>query len=177
MVNVTTLQELWNKNTDGYLPVLMEIYNPDIAWTNEERRVYGQENSYLRIIADQCKVIYKGKTWLPCAFDFTPPDSDGKRIGNASITISALDARVRKLLRTIRITSELNIIATFAKMEKANSGKFIYKFSEMNCMSVYMNSATSNKATATFNLVFDNALAQNVPYHIATQDRTPAVYE
>lgn len=37
-----------------------------------------------------------------------------------------------------------------------------------------MNSAGSNKTIATFNMVFDNILAQNIPYDIATQDRVPS---
>lgn len=176
-INVVTLKELWNQNTDGYLPVLMEIYNPDIAWTAEEKEIYKQDNGYLRIIADQSKVVYKGKTWLPCSFDFTAPESDGKKIGSASITISALDARVRKLLRTIKLTSELKLIASFNKVEKNTSGQFVYKFYELNSMTLQMKAATSNKSTATFSLVFSDALSQNVPYDIATQDRTPAVYD
>lgn len=174
MIDVMTMQELWNKDTDGYLPILLEIYNPDIAWSEEEKEVYGQENCYLRVIADENKVKYKGYTWLPCAFDYTPPESDGKKIGVASISISALDSRVRKLLRTIRLPSKAKVVAMFAKQTKEDNGHFIYKFKELNTMSFDMNNATSDKAKATFNLVFSNVLSQNVPYDIATQDRTPS---
>ena len=79
MVDVVTMQELWKQDIDGYLPILMEIYNPDISWTQEEQEAYGQDNSYLRLIADESKVIYKGKTYLPCAFDFAPSEIDGKK--------------------------------------------------------------------------------------------------
>ena len=65
MVDVITMTELWKQDIDGYLPVLMEIYNPDISWTPEEKAAYGQEDSYIRFIADESRVIYKGKTYLP----------------------------------------------------------------------------------------------------------------
>lgn len=173
-LDVVTMQELWNKDTDGYLPVLLEIYNPDIAWTEEEKSVYGQEDAYLRVIADENKVVYQTHTWLPCAFDFTPPETDGSKIGQASISITALDARVRKLLRKIRLPSKARIVAMFARQTKETDGHFTYRFRPLNTMTFQMNNATSDKAKAVFNLVFSNSLQQNVPYDIATQDRTPS---
>ena len=174
MIDVVTLTDLWKQDVDGYLPVLMEIYNPDIAWTEEEKTAYGQDDSYIRLIADDSKVIYKGKTYLPCAFEFTPPEMDGKKIAGASLSISSLDSRVRKLLRSIKLPSEVNIVSLFVKAEKSNqTGKFIYKFSEMNSKPFVMKSAGSNKTTATFNLTFNKAMDQIVPFDVATADRTP----
>ena len=132
MVDVITMTELWQQDIDGYLPVLMQIYNPDISWTQEEIDSYGQENSYIRLIADESRVVYKGKTYLPCAFDFTPPEIDGKKVGVASITISALDSRVKKLLRTIKVPSTVTIVSVFAKTRKDESNNFIYSFAELN---------------------------------------------
>ena len=174
MVDVVTLQELWKQDIDGYLPILMEIYNPDISWTQEEQQSYGQDNSYLRLIADESKVIYKGKTYLPCAFDFTPPEIDGKKVGAASISISALDSRIKKLLRTIEIPSEVRIVSLFAKTQKdGTTGAFIYKFAELDSTPFKMATSSSNKTTATFNLTFGKNLGQNVPYDVATPDRVP----
>lgn len=174
MVDVITLQELWKQDINGYLPVLLEIYNPDISWTQEEIDAYSQENSYIRLIADESRVVYKGKTYLPCAFDFNPPEIDGKKVGTASISISALDARIRLLLRTIKIPSEVRVVSLFAKSEKDGStGNYIYKFAELESTPFKMSSASSNKTTATFNLMYGKNLSQNVPYDVATPDRVP----
>lgn len=174
MINVVTMTELWKQDIDGYLPILMEIYNPDISWTAEEQAAYGQENSYIRLIADENKVVYKGKTYLPCAFDFTPPEIDGKKVGTASISISALDSRVKRLLRTIKIPSDVRIVSLFAKTRKdGTTGAFIYQFAEMDSTTFKMSSASSNKTTATFNLQFGKNMSQNVPYDVATPDRVP----
>lgn len=175
MVDVITMTELWKQDIDGYLPVLMEIYNPDISWTPEEKTAYGQEDSYIRFIADESRVIYKGKTYLPCAFDFTPPEIDGKKVGVASVSISALDSRVKRLLRTIKIPSTATIVSVFCKTERdQGSGNFIYQFSELNTRPFKMSSASSNKTTATFNLSFGKDMTQNIPYDVATPDRVPA---
>lgn len=174
MIDVVTMTDLWKEDVNGYLPVLIEIYNPDISWTQEERSTYGQDNSYIRLIADDSKVIYKNKTYLPCAFEYTPPEIDGKKVGAASISISALDSRVKKVLRSIRLPSEFNIVSMFAKVEKDGStGNYIYRFAQMNSKPFIMNSAGSNKTTATFNLVFNKTMNQNIPFDVATADRTP----
>lgn len=173
-IDVVTMKDLWDSNTDGYLPILLEIYNPDIVWTDKEKSFYSQEDSYVRFIADEIKVVYKGKTYLPCAFEYTPPESDGSKIGSASITISALDTRVRQVMRSIQLPSEINVVALFGKQEKSENGGFIYKFVELNTMSFTMTTASANKTTASFNLDFDRSLMQNVPYDMAVQERVPA---
>lgn len=175
MLDVITIKDLWDKDTDGYLPVLIEIYNPDITWTDEEIKVYGQSNGYLRLISDVSRVIYKNKTWLPCSFDITLPEKDGKKFGNASISISALDARVRRILRIMKVRCEFKIIAVFNKVKKEDSEKYIYKFAEVQSYTLYMTTASMNKSTATFSLTFDKAVQQNIPYDVATQDRVPSI--
>lgn len=173
-LDVVTIKELWDKNTDGYLPILLEIYNPDLSWTTAEKTAYGQEDCYVRFIADENKVVYKGKVYLPCAFEYQPPETDGSKVGNASITISALDTRVKRILRSIMLPSDVKITATFGKQEKNENTGFIYKFVELNSISFTMNTASSTSTTATFNLEYDRSLQQNVPYSKATRDRVPA---
>ena len=172
MLDVITINDLWQNNVDGWLPILMDIYNPDITWTDEEKAAYGQEDSYIRVIADENQVIYKGKTYIPCAFNYTPPEMDGKKVGTASISITALDSRIKRVLRTIKIPSEVTVVSMFAKVSR-DSGSPIYKYKELNSKPFLMSSASSNKTTATFNLTFGNNFGQNVPYDMATQDRVP----
>lgn len=167
-IDILTINDLYKQDQDGFLPILMEIYNPDIKWENSE---FEQEDCYLRLISNDAKVIYKNKVWLPCAFNFTPPETDGKKIGSSSVTISAIDARIKYLLRTIRIACDVNIVAMYGKVNKDNSDKFVYKFVPLDALSFKMESATANNTTATFNLVFKNSLQQNVPYDVATPDR------
>ena len=114
-VDVLTVQDLWKENIDGYFPYLLEIYNPDIKWTDEEKAAYEQEDSYLRVICDDNKVTYSGKVYIPAAFEFTPPESDGTKIGQASLTISSFDYRIKRMLRSIKLESEVTVMAFFVK--------------------------------------------------------------
>ena len=167
-LDVDVLKDFYKQTSDFNLPVLLEIYNPDIKWDSDE---YEQEDCYLRVISSDCKVKYKNKTWLPCAFVFTPPDSDGQKIGSSQISINAVDARVKFLLRMIRTASEASIIAMFEKIEKTDSNGFIYKYIPLKDLNFTMDSASLSGTTATFNLTFKSPLQQNIPFDIATQDR------
>ncbi len=172
-IDVLTMQDLWKEDRDSFLPILLEIYNPDIKWDSDE---YEQEDCYLRVCSNDCKLKYKGKIWQPCAFNFTPPETDGQKIGSASISITALDARVKYLLRTIRVACTARIVAMFAKEEKDDSsGKFIYKFIPLDTMEFEMSNATLSNTTATFSLSFKSYLQQNVPFDLASADRVSGV--
>lgn len=174
-IDTATSEELWKSDINGTFPILLEIYNPDISWTDEAKQVYQQEDSYLRIIADESKVVYKGKTYLPCSFDYTEPEKDGAKIGSAQLSITALDYKVRQVIRQIRKKSSARVIAMFAKTEKNEStGKFIYKFIEISSIKFCLRVANMNKSVATFNLEFNTSSNQNIPFDIATEDRVPS---
>ena len=111
-IQTIAMEEIWKSQSDGYLPVLLEIYNPDIVWNDESLK---QENGYLRLISDSNGCVYKGNYYLPSVFEFSMPEEDGKKIGNSTLTVSAIDSRVIKLLRSIEIMCEIIIIATFVK--------------------------------------------------------------
>ena len=69
-------------------------------------------------------------------------------------------------------------MAFFVKVTKnEESADAIYKFKNLDSISFTMNSASSDKTSVKFNLVYDVGMAQNVPYHIATQDRVPSAKE
>lgn len=173
MVNVTTLSELYKKDSEGFLPVLFEIYNPDIAWTDEEKEAYAQDDCYVRFINDDMKVKYKGKVYLPCVFNYQMPETDGSKIGSASVSISALDVRVRRVMRSIKLESDFKVIGVFAKVNLEENGSVSYAFKELNTITYRMSTASANKATATFNLAFNHSLNVNVPIDVATQDKVP----
>ena len=183
-IDVITQEDLWKQNIDGYFPFLLEVYNPDIKWTEEEKAAYGQDNCYLRLICDECRVVYDGRTYLPCAFNFSMPETDGQKIGSASLSISALDYRIRLILSMISVPCEVAVVAMFAKTKKAKvvdgdevpdeNGKFIFSYRKMESFTFRMETAESNATTAKFNLVPRNSLQGDVPYDIATPDRVPA---
>lgn len=174
-IQTVALEELWKSDMNAHIPVLIEIFNPDIRWDDGSLE---QENMYLRVIDDSNPVIYQGKKYLPCKFTFTPPEESGKNIGQASITISAIDSRIVQLLRSVELECEVTAVAAFAKKVVVTvSGEQIttYMFKPLDQLKTSMQSATYNKTTATFNLVFKDVLKLNVPRNVATKDKLPSM--
>lgn len=178
MTNLTeeALRDLYAKQSDMILPVMFEVYNPDITWSEKEQKNYGQTNNYIRFINSDMKVKYQGNTYLPCVFEYQMPESDGAKVGNANVTISALDGRIRRLLRSIKLPSTFKVVAIYAKIKKDDDtgGFYYYAFQEVNSISYQMLSASSNKATASFELYFDRSLSVNIPTIMATKDKVPS---
>ena len=170
-IQTVAMEEIWKQNTDGHVPVLLEIYNPDIKWDDGSLE---QENMYLRVIDDSNPVIYKGNRFLPACFSFTPPEEDGKTVGQASITLSSIDSRVVQMLRSIELQCEITVVAAFAKMA-TESGKTIMKFYPLDNFKAKMPSATYNRTTAQLSLVYKDVLKLNVPRDMATKNTLPSV--
>lgn len=170
-IQTIAMEELWKQNTDGHIPVLLEIFNPDIKWNDGSLE---QENMYLRVIDDTNPVIYKGKRYLPARFEFTPPEENGKTVGQASITLSAIDTRVVQMLRSIELQCEVTVMAMFAKMV-TSQGTLTYQFVPLDNLKTKMPSATYNRITAQLNLVYKDVLKLNVPRDTATKNQLHSV--
>lgn len=176
-IQTVTMDEIWKDNSDGHIPVLMEIFNPDIKWDDGSLE---QENMYLRVIDDSNPVVYQGKKYLPCKFVYTPPEENGKQLGQANITLSAIDSRVVQLLRSVEVECEINIVAAFAKriiVQEGGVEKITYKFLPIDELKTQLSSANYNRMTAQLSLTSKNVLELNVPRDIATRDKLPSVDE
>lgn len=160
------MEELWKSRSDGFLPVLVEIYNPDLKWADG---TLDQENMYLRVINDKKSVKYKGKTYVAGHFNYVPPEENGKSIGGASLEISALDYRVVQMLRSVEVPCEVTIVAGFAK--EGNT----YTFIPLENLTAKMSSASYNRTTARLELTVKDSLKLSIPRDVATQDKLPSV--
>ncbi len=165
-IQTIAMEEIWKQNTDGHIPVLLEIYNPDIKWNDGSLE---QENMYLRVIDDTNPVIYHEKKYLPCRFEYTPPEEDGKKIGQASITLSAIDSRVVQMLRSIELQCEITVMASFVKHGTQ------YRFLPLDQLKGKIPSANYNRTTAQLNFVFKDVLQLNIPRDVATKNLLPSV--
>ena len=170
-IQTVALEELWKQNTDGHIPVLLEIFNPDIKWEDDS---LDQENMYLRVIDDTNPVVYRGKKYIPARFTYTPPEENGKTVGQASITLSAIDDRVVQMLRSIELQCDVTVMAMFAKETTAN-GNSTYRFLPLDNLRARMPSATYDRITAQLNLSYKDVLKLNVPRDKATKNQLPSV--
>lgn len=170
-IQTVAMEELWKQNTDGHIPVLLEIFNPDIKWNDGSLE---QENMYLRVIDDSNPVVFRGKKYIPARFDFTPPEENGKTIGQASITLSAIDTRVVQMLRSIELQCEVTVMAMFAK-RVTQQGNITYQFVPLDNLKSKMPSASYDRITARLNLNYKDVLKLNVPRDKATKNQLPSV--
>jgi len=170
-IQTVALEELWKQNTSGHIPVLLEIFNPDIKWEDNSLE---QENMYLRVIDDTNAVVYRGKKYLPAKFNFTPPEETGKTVGQSTITLSAIDDRVVQMLRSIELQCDVTVMAMFAK-ETTASGKSTYKFLPLDNLKTRMPNATYDRITAQLNLAYKDVLKLNVPRDKATKNQLLSV--
>lgn len=174
-INNIALEELFKQNSDSYLPLLVEIYNPDLAWNDNSTE---QEDLYLRIINDVSKVRYDGKLYLPCRFEFDPPEENGKTLGTATLTITSLDSRIPQLLGECEIPCEITIKAAFSKVEytdenDVSSAKFV--FIPLNKWKFKANVATCDSTKAVLSLSNDDFMTTNLPRDLAMQNQFPSV--
>ena len=165
-IQTVAMEEIWKRNTDGYVPILLEIYNPDIKWNDNSLE---QDNMYLRVINDSNNVKYGGHKYLACSFDFKPPEQDGTKTASASISVSAIDSRVVQMLRSISLVCDVTVTAAFAKNGTS------YTFYPLDEYTLQMKSASYTRVSAELTLQADEEWTLNVPVDIATKDRFPSV--
>ena len=170
-IQTVAMEEIWKQETEGHIPVLLEIFNPDIKWNDNSLE---QENMYLRVIDDSNPVVYKGKKYLPARFDYTPPEENGKTIGQASITLSAIDDRVVQMLRSIELQCDITVMAMFAK-KVTSDNSVTYKFFPLDNLRAKLPSASYSRITAQLSLAFKDVLKLNVPRDKATKNQLPSV--
>jgi hypothetical protein len=167
-INTIALEEIFKQNADGFLPLLIEIYNPDIYWGDNSSE---QEDTYLRIINDTVKIRYDGKLYLPCCFEFEPPEENGKSLGTASLSVTSLDSRIPQLLGMCEIPCEITIKAVFAKVDE-NSKYIFYPIEKWKFKA---NVATCDATKATLTLSNDTFMTTNLPRDLAMQNQFPSV--
>lgn len=169
-IQTIAMKELYSQNMNGFIPVLIEIYNPDLVWNGMD----GMDDGYLRLINDTEDVIYKGVKYLKSSINFSFPEVDGKSVGTGSVSICDIDHRVTLLLRSIELKCILKMVAVFAQWEGESTSKKLY-FHPLSNYKFIMETATYNGKIATAPLIAYKSLSLNVPRDSATRDMFPAV--
>lgn len=172
-IDSITLEELFNKSTDGSFPVLVDITHNDIMWRDDDQ---GQEDGHLRLINANYPVLYQGdndtgrKKYLPSHFVFTPPSEDGKSVSGASVTISAIDRRIVEVIRMIENKPRMRVEAFF---ERTEDDKIVFR--RLYHYEFELSSVTWDGVSAKWELTFDPTMSLNVPRDLATINRCPSI--
>lgn len=168
-IETATLEELFSSNTSGTFPVLVDVRHDALKWDDD---TYEQEDGHLRLINDQTAVRFGGKKYLPSYFSFTMPQEDGTKIGQTSITISAVDQRIIELIRSIKTRPILVIEALFAKPSENT-----FAFSRIYHYEFEAKSVNWDDTTAKWDLVFDPTGQMNIPKDLGTMTRCPGILQ
>lgn len=159
------MTELFGSSTDGNIPVLIDI-------THDALVIEGQDNGHLRLINSTAAVRYKNKKYIPCSFQVSLPSEDGKKIGNASVSISAIDQTIIEVIRSLRSSPRAVIEDFFTKIDEDR-----FLFSKIGHYEFEMNSVSWDEKAAKWNLIFDPVSQSTVPRALGTKTRCPSITE
>ena len=169
-IEAITVEELLKPQTDGTIPVLIDIRHEDIVWAENTKEYSGdQENGHLRLINANYPVMYNGHKYMPSVFSFTMPSEDGRKVGSTNITISAIDKRIIEIIRSVSTKPKAVIEAFFTRQGNEVLFSKLYKYE------FEMDSVSWNGVSAKWTLIFDPTMQLNVPRDLATQSRCPSV--
>lgn len=165
-IEAVTISELFDRASDGNIPILVDIQHGSIVWEDNKE----QENGHLRLVNNNAKVKYQEKVYYPAYFSFVLPSEDGQKVGNTSVTISAIDQRIIEVIRSINSAPKCVFEAFYTKLSDTQ-----ILFSKLYHYEFLMDSVNWDGITAKWNLVFDSACQLNVPRVLATVNRCPSI--
>lgn len=171
-IDTITLKELFRDSTEGSFPILVDIRHEDIVWKDSSN---SQENGHLRLINSEVPVVYNTKHYLASHFEFTQPQEDGVKVGDTSISISAVDKRIVEVIRSIKSNPKCIVEAFYTTLKEGEDT--VYAFSKLYKYEFMMKSCSWDSVTAQWNLVFDPSMQINIPKDTATLSRCPSITE
>jgi hypothetical protein len=115
-------------------------------------------------------ITYEGEVYHAAYFTVDPPDKDGSKIGDAQLTISAVDLTWIERIRSTQIAAKIKFVATIEYDDGAVSG--VEPIEELDFTLRVVN---WNEDTITWNLVFDSTMSIRVPCDRATALKCPGV--
>jgi hypothetical protein len=115
-------------------------------------------------------IDYNGDTYKAAYFTIDPPDKDGSKIGDATLTISAVDQFWIEKIRTTQIAAKIKFLAVIVYNDGVVSG-----VEPIEDMDFTLRAVNWNEDTITWSMVFDENMAIRVPCDKATALKCPGV--
>jgi hypothetical protein len=162
-----------------FLPVLLDIQHPEIAWGEQGDSQFIQQDGHLRLVNDIRGVMYKGDDtephyYAPCSFSAKMSKEDGKSKGTATLSVSAVDGRIIEVIRSVTEGVTCRITAFYSKIENENN-QVKYVFSKLYGKEFEMGSVTWTGTSAQWELNADGIMDLNAPRDKGSLFRFPAI--
>jgi hypothetical protein len=151
MISSWTQREISRRQTQLKFPYIIKISSDDLGdfyYANSDQDIY-----------------YNGQKYDASVFSVQPPDKDGSRIGNAQITISAVDQEWIQRIRSTQKPAKLHFIATIA------NGDQVLEPLEENTFT--LRQAGWNEVAITWTMNFDENQSILIPSEKCTAITTP----
>jgi hypothetical protein len=133
-------RKITQQRTPASFPVLIEIApegEPVLYYTN------ASEN-----------ITYDGKIYNAASFSIQPPDRDGSKIGDATLTMSAIDQVWIEKIRSTKIPAKLRFIAVIVYKEGSIAG-----IEPLEENSFTLRAANWNDISISWSMHFDERMA------------------
>ena len=114
-------------------------------------------------------ITYDGNIYNAASFSIEPPSRDGDKIGDATLTISAIDQFWVQKIRAVQKPAKLLFMAVIVYDE--NNG--VEGVEPMEEMSFTLRVARFNEISVTWSMIFDERMAILVPADICNAMNTP----
>jgi hypothetical protein len=155
-MNFYAQKEIARRSTQAQFPFLIEIAHEDMG-------------SFYYANADE-NIAYGGQTYLSAVFSLQPPDRDGSRIGDAQLTISAVDQQWTLKIRSTQKPAKLRFIAAIVYQKDGSVWVEPIEENEFT-----LRAASWNEIAIVWNLVFDENMAILLPSEDCTALTCPGV--
>jgi hypothetical protein len=152
-------QQLARTETRAKFPFLIKV----------EYSVEGEVREPLYYANSDTAIDYGGDTYLASVFQIDPPDKDGSKIGDAQITISAVDQFWINKIRGTRIPAKITFMAVIVYDEDG------INIEEIERMRFTLRGARWNETAVSWAMSFDENMKINVPPDKCTAQKVPGL--
>jgi hypothetical protein len=154
-------RQITRQRTPASFPSLLEIKYYD-SNSNTEITLYYTNASE--------SITYDGNIYNAATFSIQPPDRDGSKIGDATLTISAIDQLWIEKIRATQKPAKLRFIAVIVYKEGSIAG-----IEPLEENSFTLRAASWNQISVTWSMRFDENMAVIVPAEKCNAQTTPGI--
>lgn len=115
-------------------------------------------------------IEFEGNTYQASLFSLQPPEKKQDSIGNASITISAIDQKWVERIRNTKYRAEIRFIAVIVYDE--NGTRFVENIEDYTFV---LTTADWDDVGIKWTMVFDEGFSLIMPCDTATPQKVPAL--
>ena len=153
-MNAIAQKRIAAQRTEAKFPYLIRITHPefpDMLYANSSENI-----------------TYLDDTYAAASFSIQPPDRDNSKIGDATLTISAIDQEWIEKIRATQIPAKLQFKAVIVYEDGAISGIEPLEENEFT-----LRNASWNDLAITWSMTFDENMAVIAPVDKCTAQTTP----